>query len=248
MFGITGSKSFACSLQSALISAAREDNFHPRKKQHDSGWGGVWYTTNFQNYYRTKTPIFTDSFALKFLEMIPEENLIGLSHARLTSDINFKRGPFDSHPFTIHINDELLYVSHNGEIDKSKLLKYGIDNERILNDSEFFTFLLERCQGNSVKERLEEAVRAVQDNDAMRSALDLIVLSVKRTGEQKIYYFCDYRNSNMELYYSLYTLKSDQASAVMSSTIAYKLGFLGINGDIQDNKVSKCEARKVLLL
>ena len=248
MFGISGSKNFATSLQAALISAAGGDNFHPNKRQHDSGWGGVWYSENNQGYFRTKTPIFKDSYSSKFFETVPEVTLTGLSHARLASDDNFNRGPFDSHPFVAHVDDELVYVSHNGEIDKSRLTEYDVENGDILNDSEFFTYLLEKCRGDSVKERLDEAAKMVRDNDAMKSALNLIVLTAKRTGEKKIYYFCDYRDRDWAQYYSMYTVKTDQGCAVMSSTVACKAGFTDENGTVKDGGTSKCEVRKVLSL
>jgi predicted glutamine amidotransferase len=252
MFGVVGSPNFASFLQGALISAANRDDFRNDKGKHDTGWGAVWYSETDQKYYRSRKPIFDDESAPNFfLSQDVNGSLVGLSHARLAAPDEPKRTALDSHPFSTHIgDDELIYVTHNGWIDKNKIAaKALVQNPSILNDTEVFTFLLERIEGDSVQERLEAAIEEVRRKGAMKGALNLIVLSVARDGEKTIYFHCDFPDKSKELYYSLYkVLESNQSSAVMSSTVAYKAGYVDEIGKPKNSLVSKCEIGKVLRL
>ncbi|MDA4110943.1 MAG: class II glutamine amidotransferase [Thaumarchaeota archaeon] len=248
MFAVNGSPEFASSLQKALISAAESDDFRNNKGNHDSGWGGVWYSDSCQEYFRTTTPIFDDSNAPEFFEQ-GDNRLTGLSHARLAAQGEPLRGPFDSHPFFVQIGDELVYLTHNGQVDKYKLKdEAGVKDVSKLNDSEVFTFLLGNIEGSSLKERLDGAIRIVHQKDAMKGALNLMLLSIIRGGEKRIYYYCDFPDKSKELYYSLYAMKDDENSAVMSSTVAYRAGFISKDGEPANPKVSKCPIGKVLAL
>ena len=247
MFAVRGSAKFASKLQDALISAAKDDDFRANRGSHDSGWGGVWYSEKDQRYYRTTTPIFEDPKATQFFEK--DDPIVGISHARLKAEGEPVRGPYDSHPFEAHFGDELVYLTHNGHIDKHKLSeKAGAEDVSKLNDSEVFTFLLERVEGKSTKERLENAINYVREIGAMKGALNLMVMSIIRGGKKNIYYHCDYLDETKELYYSLYTLRENEDTAVMSSTVAYKLGLIGSTGKSRERKVSKSERKRILML
>lgn len=250
MFAVSGSSEFASTLQNSLISAARDDNFNPFGHSHDSGWGGVWYSEKDQNYYRTTAAIFNDSSAPKFFS--GAERLAGISHARLAASGEPIRGAFDSHPFSTHVGDKLVYISHNGHIDKYKIADLaGVENPREVNDTEVFTFLLERVRGATVMERIQSAIDRVHELDAMKGALNLMILSVGRSrGDVEIYYYHDFpdQDSDKELYYSFYVARQDGSAAVMSSTVACKGGLVNERGEITEGGVSKCPMRRLEML
>jgi predicted glutamine amidotransferase len=247
MFAVRGSAKFASKLQEALISAAQSDDFRANRGSHDSGWGGVWYSEREEKYYRTTTPIFEDPKSAQFFDQ--NDPIVGLSHARLKAEGEPVRGPYDSHPFEAHFGEELVYLSHNGHIDKYKLAeRVGVADASKLNDSEVFAFLLEKTEGKSTMERLENAIEFVRKIGAMEGALNLMVMSMIRGGKKKIYYHCDYLNETKELYYSLYTFSENGDLAVMSSTVAYKLGLIDLTGIPRAPKVLKCERKRVLTL
>lgn len=252
MFAFRGSPEFSAKLQSALIAAAREDDFRSNKGSHDSGWGGVWYSESEQSFYRTVTPIFEDLKAHNFFEKNQKSDIDstveGLSHARLKAEGEPLRGPYDSHPFEAHFGEELVYVSHNGHIDKYKLEdRVGVKVVE-LNDTEVFTLLLEKVEGSSTKERLENAIEYLHAAGAMIGAVNLMVLSVSHRGTKSIYYHCDYLDETKELYYNLYLLKDQGNSAVMSSTVALKLGLIDLKGKILDPKATLVPRNQVLVL
>jgi predicted glutamine amidotransferase len=172
-----------------------------------------------------------------------------LSHARLAAPGEPIRGPFDSHPFSTQFAEELVYLTHNGQVDKYKLgTSVGIEDVSRLNDSEVFTFLLSRVEGRSAIERLRHAIEVVHENNAMKGALDFLVLSIAREGAGRICYHCDFPDSDRELYYSLYSLKEGTNSAVMSSTVAYKAGLIDRAGKPANESVAKCPVGEVQAL
>jgi predicted glutamine amidotransferase len=254
MFGVIGSSFFASSLQQALISAAQYDDFRrDRDKRHDTGWGGVWFSQGeAQKFYRSGSAIFKDPNAPKFFEEKEGRNgpLVGLSHARLAAPDEPRRGALDSHPFSTHISDELVYVTHNGWINKTKIAtKARVKNPSLLNDTEVFTYLLEHVDGDSLRERLEAAIEEVRKSGAMIGALNLVVLSITRDGRKQIYFHVDFPDKKKELYYSLYEIReNNHNAAVMSSTVAYKAGYVDETGKPKSNQVTKSQVGKVLNL
>jgi predicted glutamine amidotransferase len=250
MFGMIGSAKFASFLQGALISAASCDDFRNDRGRHDSGWGAVSYSGTDQKYYRSRKPIFEDGVAPKFFSEDQKGSLASLSHARLAAPGEPRHSVLDSHPFSTHVGDELIYVAHNGWVDKNKIAERAkVKDASILNDTEVLTLLLEKVDGDSVPERLEAAIKEVRTKGAMIGALNLIVLSVDRNDEKKIYYHCGFPDKSKDLYYSLYKVRDgDQNLAVMSSTVAYKAGYVDQSGRPKSSLVSKCEIGKVLSL
>jgi len=244
MFCVTGSSLLASSLQAALIDAARRDDFS-NNVSHEDGWGGVWFSDIEHDYIRASAPIFSDSKALGFFSSSTRP-LSGLAHARYAADGEPIRGAFDSHPFATHIAEDLVYVAHNGHINKRALQqKVGLDVS-LLNDTEVFTFLLERLEG-PFEERLKAAIEEVHKSE-MIGALNLMILRVTRKGERVLYYYCDYPSQKGGLYYYLYQIREKRGSAVMSSTVALKAGFIDKNGEPLRNDVKRCAERQLCLL
>jgi predicted glutamine amidotransferase len=244
MFCVTGSPLLASSLQAALIDAARKDDFS-NDVSHADGWGGVWFSDVEHSYVRSLAPIFSDSKALDFFASSTRP-LSGLAHARYAAEGEPIRGAFDSHPFATHIAEDLVYVTHNGHINKRALQRKVGLNVDLLNDTEVFVFLLERFEG-SVEERLKAAIEEVHKSE-MIGALNLMVLRVTREGEKKVYYYCDYPSQEKELYYSLYQISEKRGSAVMSSTVALKAGLIDKNGAPLRSDVQKCAKQQLGLL
>jgi predicted glutamine amidotransferase len=250
MFGVAGSTELARELQEALIAAARHDDFSTKNPIHKDGWGGIFYSQHEQNFVRSTIPIFDDKQAPNFFS-ISEGNLTGLSHARLKAKGEPVNGPFDSHPFAIHFAEELAYVEHNGHINKKRLGKIVALDVSKLNDSEVFSYLIESMSGN-FEERFRKAIRVVYDRDALIGALNLIALEITRNGKRRVYYYWDDNNSSKEsprkLYYPLYVLKDRRGSAVMSSTVAYKMGLIDENGKPLSGKIRESKKKEVFVL
>lgn len=240
MFGFEGSPDFGAILQKALIGAAAKDDFSANKISHDDGWGGVWYSDSDQIYFRSSTAIFRDGKAPEFLRSSSRQ-ITAIVHARKAATNEPIRGPYDSHPFSTHLGENLVYVTHNGHV--AKLRSYcevlGVDVSQ-LNDTEVFTYLLEKHDG-SVEERVRRTIDLVYQPESAIGALNLIILSVDRKGNRKVHYYCDYPDPSKELYYSLFTLHQDSGeSAVMSSTVAYKAGLVDSSGVPINSGVGRC--------
>lgn len=243
MFGVKGSSSFAIKLQNSLIRAAKSDDFSKNRISHDDGWGGVWFSKDQQFYWRTTIPIFKDKLAARFFSA-ESQTIAGLSHARKAAPNEPKRGPFDSHPFFTHAGENMVYVTHNGHIDKSKFkTRLGLDTND-LNDTEAFTFLIQKMKG-TVESRLQSCIDLVYESEAMLGALNLIVLSINRNGDHDLFYYSDFPDGRNDLYYSLYTSRYNRSSAVMSSTVAYLHGLIDQNGECVKPNATKVPLRKL---
>lgn len=247
MFGFDGSPQTAVFFQDALIKASLKDEFSANKISHDDGWGGVWHSDTDQRIFRTIIPIFKDERARHFLDS-NSKAITTLVHARKASPEEAVRGPFDSHPFSTHAGEELVYVTHNGHI--SKLRKYsdliGIDVNQ-LNDTEVFAYLLEKQEG-SLEERLQCTIDLVSQNGVTQGALNLLILAVDKRGKRRIFSYCSFPDPKRELYYSLYLYHKNGESCVMSSTVAYHAGFVDLHGNPTGSEVTKCSIEKLSLL
>ncbi len=240
MFGFEGTPDFGAVLQKALIEAATKDEFSANKISHDDGWGGVWYSDSDQSYVRSSLAIFEDGRANEFFRS-NNKLITAVVHARKAATNEPVRGPYDSHPFSTHLGENLVYVTHNGHV--AKLRSYcealGVDVSE-LNDTEVFTYLLEK-QNGSVEERVRKTIDLVYQPESAIGALNLIILSLDRKGNRKVYHYCDYPDPSKELYYSLFTLRQDSGEcAVMSSTVAYKGGLVDSSGEPVKSEVKKC--------
>ncbi len=245
MFGVKGSGALAVRLQEALIRAARRDALDGNIS-HADGWGGVWVSSSRLNYFRSGDSIFSSRDARGFFDAEVGE-LAGLSHARKAAPNEPIRGAYDSHPFSAHLGDDLVFVTHNGWIDKYKLGLEGVDVSKV-NDTEAFCLLLEKLHSGGFTQTVREALDHVYDVGANIGALNLLFLRVARGGEAEVYYYSDY-DEKKEVYYRLYEWhQGGGGSAVMSSTVAYMAGLIDINaktlgGDVEP--APKRELRKL---
>ncbi len=238
----------ASRLQDALISAARRDPFGGNVS-HDDGWGAVWVSHAKLNHYRSAEPIFSSPEARGFFDG-GGERMVGLAHARKAATNEPIRGAYDSHPFTAHLGDDLVFVAHNGWIDKYKLGLEGV-NPSSINDTEAFCLLLEKRFTGGFEGTVRAALSHVYSVGANVGALNLLFLRLPRGGSAEVYYYSDY-DGEKESYLRLYEYRVDggrSGAAIMSSTVAYMAGLLSASPEVLTENVRpapKKELRKLL--
>jgi len=173
--------------------------------------------------------------------------MAGLSHARKAAPNEPVRGAYDSHPFSAHLGDDLVFVTHNGWIDKRKLGLEGVDVSKI-NDTEAFCLLLEKLYSGGFTRTVENALSHVYEVGANIGALNLFFLRVTRGGDSEVYYYSDY-GEKKDAYYRLYEWHQDGGgSAVMSSTVAYMAGLINIHSETLREDVRPAPKRKLTRL
>jgi predicted glutamine amidotransferase len=107
MFAFSRNVMDAINIQKSLPEVAKNDIFDGNKS-HGDGWGSAIISNDQELLIRRKIPIFEDSF----MDIV--KNLAGkivlISHARLASETEQKRGWMDSHPFRIFKENETFYM------------------------------------------------------------------------------------------------------------------------------------------
>lgn len=172
--------------------------------------------------------------------------MAGLSHARRAAPNEPVRGAYDSHPFTTHLGGDLVFVVHNGWIDKRRLGLEGVDPAGI-NDTEAFCLLLEKVFTGDFRGTVERALSLVYGAGANIGALNMLFLRVPRGGEPEVYCYSDY-DGRRELYYRLYLYRGDDGLAVLSSSVAYMAGLITLEGEPVSEGVVGVEKGRLLRL
>ena len=108
-------------LLNCLIEAARNDPLNGFV--HGDGWGLVAYTDNgLLLHYRSGKPIYDEGdVANKLVDMLSGRMWV-IIHARRATDPILINAIF-SHPYLESTPSELIYIAHNGSIDKERLGK-----------------------------------------------------------------------------------------------------------------------------
>ena len=216
------------SLFSCLVRSAKKDPI--TGDVHGDGWGVVAYTdAGTLIHYRSALPIFEDNKANKVLELL-EGKMWVIAHARLATDKSLVDAKF-SHPYLETTPDELIYVAHNGSVDKEGLGRYlGIDAKYMVDSELIGKFF--------VKEGLDQ-LSLDKLKGFTRSALNVFILRVPRNSrEPKLYYLNFYRQEYIEKrgipeeYYKLYR----KNNAVFSSSLAY---FCGKGSQVEVGKLDE---------
>ncbi|MEM3670614.1 MAG: class II glutamine amidotransferase [Thermoprotei archaeon] len=241
MFGLRGDIEFAKNITNALVKAAAHDSFSKGKVAHKDGWGAAVYADSREVYMRSARPIFEDPEAQAIYSDMPG-GVVCISHARLAAPKEPVRGPIDSHPFRTSIAGSIVYLSHNGWVDKHKLApSLGLDADN-MNDTEVLLYAI-AAQSGSVRQKIEGAVNNVVRESAMLGALNLIVLELDHSGSRNVYFYCDYPKDRDPLYYDLYCYAGPKGRAVMSSTVAYEAGLIDQSGQPLSPDVKRAEKR-----
>ncbi|MGC8565466.1 MAG: class II glutamine amidotransferase [Thermoplasmata archaeon] len=241
MFAFSGNVMDAINIQKSLAEAAKNDIFDGNKS-HGDGWGSAVISNDQELLIRRKIPIFEDSF----MDII--KNLAGkivlISHARLASETEEKRGWMDSHPFRIFKENETFYIEHNGYIDKYLLnRKFGIEIKNF-TDTEAFSFLLQKLNGDFI-ENIKNIIDVLHEG-TLAGTLNLICAGYDYKNKRKICYYSDF-NSKKEDYLRLFEFKKDESFSVMSSTVAYYLNIIDENMNYRNNNVKMIEKGKLFV-
>ena len=203
-----------------LVKAAEKDPI--TGDVHGDGWGIVAYTTSGTLiHYRSSLPIFKDKKVFDLISFL-EGKMWVIVHARLASQKELVDARF-SHPYLETTPNELIYIAHNGSVDKELLGKeMGLD-PKLMVDSELIGKFIAR-EGISRLDRLKEYTK---------SALNLFILRIPRdkSSPPSLYYFNYYNEDYVKKkgipseYYKFYK----KGNAVFSSSLAY---FCGKDSDV----------------
>ncbi|MGC8565728.1 MAG: GerAB/ArcD/ProY family transporter [Thermoplasmata archaeon] len=200
-------------------------------KSHKDGWGAVFFSDNNEMYFRSTEPFYKSD-----LSFIPNFSYFyGIVHARFSAPNEPIIGSIHSHPFLSHGENEILYIAHNGWIDKRAIgERFGIKYE-IRNDTEVFSLLLEKEEGN-IRDRIINTIEFTK-NYAMLGALNLFCIISRYDNKKEICYYSKYKDEN--IYIKLFKYENRENFAVMSSSVGYEMGFIDGNGKITTPQVEE---------
>ena len=198
-------------LAQCMILSAKEDPI--THESHKDGWGIVAYDGEKMIYYRSVNPIFNESEVLfNLINLLNSESKV-IIHARLASDKKLVSS-YLSHPYMESNENFIIYVAHNGVVDKEELGKVLNIDSRLMVDSELI--------GKYVSIHGIEKVKDLQTYT--KSALNLFILKIDRESKEAHLYYYNYYNVNYlrkkgvpEEYYYLYRGED----YVFSSSLAY---------------------------
>jgi len=196
-------------LVDGLRWAARNDMTSGRLVVHGDGWGYAIYSDLGRFAYKTQKAIFEDKIDLHKTR----GRTYAIFHARKASP-GYKAEKKSSHPFFGETEDSFVYFAHNGSLDGEVLRRLtGFNGDAI--DSELaFRYMLQI----GVFPAASELEKYVSSN----SALNLLVLEIKRSGRTEVYvknyYRKDRTKRDMTKYYQIFKQDMDGGKAVLSST------------------------------
>lgn len=194
-------------LHLALKKSAERDPYAPFMPQrHGDGWGYAAVLLNGSlAFYKTRLPIWEDAH-------IPPLGLAGLAHARAASR-GEPKGVEYSHPFLAYTDDgRLLFVAHNGALDKGALARaLGRDPNRYSDSWLLALFLAERWDNP------EEALKAAEPYT--RTALNVGILEAPGP-RAYVYSYFKAEGEKSELYYRIFMASGEGWTAAFSSTLA----------------------------
>jgi predicted glutamine amidotransferase len=182
--------------------------------RHADGWGYVNIHETIE-YRKSPTAVYG-------ADGIRAHNGLFMIHARKTStDEPF--GVAFTHPFHAFDVEYEYWLSHNGDFDKTRLAEYlEIQVPRSESDSQVFFDLFMRQPGDA-RNKLLQAIKAVNDLKAIKSIANLFMVSYKRTsGEISGLAYTDaplekrYDESSM-----LYSSGNTKMRMIFSSSVAF---------------------------
>jgi predicted glutamine amidotransferase len=201
-------------LSRALKLAARYDPYRPHEeKKHGDGWGFVATSKTDFIYYKSGLPAWEDPTSVVMKDAV-------LAHARAASP-GEPIGPAHAHPYMVYTPDgRILFVAHNGYVDKRAMAaELGIDPSRYTDSYVLALYLARRW--DAPQEAFKETLKYV------KTALNVAVLELPDLTAHVYTYYKGPRE-----YYALYLVETDDAKAVVSSTL---LKYLDIKGRELEN-------------
>lgn len=210
MFGYTGTgKEDLEKLFEAFRSSAFSDDSSSEIKQHPDGWGCVILSDKGLFHYRSSLPVYEDSFRIPDIG----GKFLAVFHARKASKNSPVGSQMYSHPFSHYGNSRVVFLAHNGSLAGQYPGKV---------DSEVALDIVSSSDGDLAKAEDELKRR-------MKSAVNMLVLSFEKEkpGDATLKYLNFWNRSEEDRFYQMYTVRMENGSAVMSSTIASRLGIAG---------------------
>lgn len=180
---------------------------------HPDGWGYAIHSDGGTSFYKTEKPIYMDRLDLPKTE----GKIYAVFHARKASKKETIKRRF-SHPFLAETEDSYIFLAHNGQLDheKEEELKEQLNIDRETVDSEVALRYI-------VTKDLSTATSDLEKSVAANSALNLLILQIKKDGGSEVYvkhYYRRERNSpDRSEYYRLLKQKLPGGIAVFSSTL-----------------------------
>ena len=196
-------------LVDGLRWAAKNDRTSGRLVVHGDGWGYAVYSDLGRFSYKTPKAIFEDETGIHGTK----GKTYAILHARKASP-GYKAERRSSHPFFGETEGSFVYFAHNGTLDDEALRKLtGFDGGAI--DSELaFRYVLQK----GISPAASELEKYVKPN----SALNLLVLEIKKRGGAEVYvknyYRRDATKRDKTKYYQILKQDMDGGKAVFSST------------------------------
>lgn len=211
MFGYTGAgREDLEMLFEALKVSAYNDDSSDKIRQHPDGWGYVILSGNGLFHYRSRSPVYEDSFRVPDIV----GKFLAIFHARKASKNSPVGSQVYSHPFSHYGGSRVVFLAHNGSLKGQYPGKV---------DSEVALEIVSSNDGDLAKAEYELKRR-------MKSAINMLVLSFEKEKplEATLKYLNFWnRDEGEERFYQMYTAKMPNGNAVMSSTIAFRLGIDG---------------------
>ncbi len=212
MFGYVGdSRKDLERLVEALRMSSKRDTVAESLEMdsvHADGWGFALYSERGLSVHKSKRPVFEDDGA------IPKTSgrIYAVFHARMATDKSLVESRF-SHPYSGDDESSFVFLAHNGSLKKERLAeKLGFSGRA--TDSELaMKYLLRNGLGRSGE---------LESYTTPNSALNLLVLSVGRSGGAKVYVKHYYRKvegrKDKSRYYAIYHERLSGGKAAFSST------------------------------
>ena len=207
MFGYVGhSNEELDKLYSALIEASRNDKIGKKYwyPSHEDGFGIIIYTEDNLFHFRSTKPIYKEKLNL------PEFNgkIYAIFHALNAYDKDLI-SPIFEHPFMVSNGNQVMYMAHNGVVDK-QLIMENLRINGIYNDTEAALEYLN-----------QHGLESISDlENYTKSSLNIIVLNLDKKRKNSTIYFKNfYHDKSKSDYLDMYTVVLPHGKAVISSTL-----------------------------
>ena len=203
-------------LVGSLRASARNDTVAARVpfklSCHPDGWGYVVSSEAGLAYYRSDRPIYEGQ------PVVPETDgrIHAIFHARKALDGTPVQKRF-SHPFMEQTQSDLVFLAHNGSVDKGRLEReLGFSGSAV--DSELALRFALKTRS------LEEGTKELEGYTEMNGGLNLLILRVDKNGVDtelfvKQFYRREVGKPDMTDFYQLYYQDLPGGRAVFSSTL-----------------------------
>lgn len=181
---------------------------------HGDGWGYTSFTGGRIVHSRSPDPIFDCTY--------PEtDDGTIMVHSRKTS-LDQPRGVLNNHPFVAVTADSIIYLSHNGWVDKFSL-NLGIDSKKLEKMTDSEAFLQYIAARNPVTENdLWKIFDGLRNEKVRYTLLNVFITIVDRSGgEPESYYYTDMGNDEIEYaeFDRLYLVGGKNWKGVFSSSL-----------------------------